>query len=635
MNVWRSQGALSTLSKPRISLSQLNNLLQLCSKSKSLSQGKQIHPQIISNGSHQNTFIITKLVQMYADCDDLVSANKLFDRLPQPNVFSWTAILGLYSRHGMYRKCIESYCEMKMSGVLPDGFVFPKVLRASVQGLCLETGICVHKDVIVCGCEFYLEVCNSLIDMYGRCGDLTSARRVFDEMVGRDLFSWNLMISGYVGNGMLEFGLEILNCMRLDGFEPDVVTWNMVMDGYCRMGRCDEALKIFEYIKEPNIISWTTLISGYSRIGQHESSLRIFKDMLNKGVVLPDLDCLSSALVSCRHLGALLSGKEIHGFGIKMMIGRSFYGSAGPALLTLHSKCGRSRDAGNIFELMDKSDTVTWNAMILGFVDRGLGHMAVDCFGEMQRMGIKNDQTTICTVLPVCELRQGKQLHAYIRRQYSDSICPIWNALVHMYSKCGSIGSAYSVFSNMVARDLVSWNTMIGGFALHGLGEAALQLLKEMNYLGVCPSPVTLTSALSACNHSGLVDEGLKVFSSMTRGFHLSPSMEHFACVVDMLSRAGRLEDAINFIEKMPLKPDKCIWGALLAACRAYHNIDVAKVAAEHLICLEPEQAGHYITLSNIYAKAGRWNDAVRVRKQMETKGSAKPSGQSWLESGS
>ncbi|XWS41931.1 hypothetical protein CRYUN_Cryun17cG0124700 [Craigia yunnanensis] len=579
--------------------------------------------------------MITKLVQMYADCDDLVSANKLFDKQPQPNVFSWTAFLSYYSRHGMYRKCIESYCEMKMSGVLPDSYVFPKVLKASVQWLCLETGICVHKDVIVCGCEFYLEVCNSLIDMYGRCGEFTSARKVFDEMVGRDLLSWNLMISGYVSNGMFELGLEILNCMRFDGFEPDVVTWNMIMDGYCRMGRCDEALKIFEHIEEPNIISWTILISGYSRIGQHELSLQIFKDMLNRGIVLPDLDCLSSALVSCRHLGALVCGKEIHGYGIKTMNGSSFYGSAGPALLSLYSKCGRSPDARNIFELMDKSDTVTWNAMILGFVDMRLGHMALECFSEMQRMGIKNDQTSLCTVLPACDLRCGKQVHAYIRRRYADSIVPVWNALVHMYSKCGCIAAANTVFSNMVVRDLVSWNTMIGGFALHGLGEAALQLLKEMNNLGVCPSPVTFTSALSACNHSGLVDEGLRVFDSMTRDFQLSPSMEHFSCVVDMLSRAGQLEDAISFIEQMPLKPDKCIWGPLLSACRAYQNVDVGKVAAENLIRLEPEQAGHYVTLSNIYAKAGRWNDAVRVRKQMEGRGLAKPSGQSWIQSGS
>lgn len=572
---------------------------------------------------------------MYADCDDLVSANKLFDKLPQPNVFSWTAFLAYYSRHGMYRKSIQSYSEMKMSGVLPDGYVFPKVLKASAQLLCLETGIRLHKDVIVCGCSLYLEVCNSLIDMYGRCGEFICLRKVFDEMVGRDLLSWNLMISAYVSNGMFELGLEILNFMRLNGFEPDVVTLNTIMDGYCRTGRFDEALRIFEHIEEPNIISWTVLISGYSRIGQHELSLQVFEDMRKRGILLPDLDCLSSALVSCRHLGALLCGKEIHGYGIKMMDMCSFYGSAGPALLTLYSKCCRSRDAMNIFELMDKSDTVTWNAMILGFVDLQLGHMAVECFSEMQRMGIKNDQTTLCTVLPVCDLRCGKQVHAYIRRRYSNYTVPVWNALVHMYSKCGCIGSANTVFSNMFVRDLVSWNTMIGGFAHHGLGEAALQFLEEMKNLGVCPSPVTFTSVLSACNHSGLVDEGLRIFDSMTRDFQFSPSMEHYSCVANMLSRAGRLEDAVSFIHQMPIKPDKSIWGALLAACLAYQNVDVGKIASEHLIRLEPEQAGHYVTLSNIYAKAGRWNDAVRVRKQMEGRGLVKPSGQSWIGSGS
>ncbi|GAV80726.1 PPR domain-containing protein/PPR_1 domain-containing protein/PPR_2 domain-containing protein [Cephalotus follicularis] len=577
--------------------------------------------------------MVTKLIQMYADCDDLFSAHKLFDKLPHPNVFAWTAVFAFYSRHGMFKECIGNYGCMKFMGVLPDNYVFPKILRACAQLLWLKEGVQVHRDVIVSGFNFSLQVCNSLIDMYAKCGDVRSSRWLFDEMADRDLLSWNSMISGYVCNGMLGLAVELLDSMGVDGFVPDTVTWNTVMDAYCRMGLYVEAWKLFDQIKEPNVITWTTLVSGYSRRGEHEMSLRIFKDMVQSGIV-PDLDSLSSVLVSCRYLSTLSSGKEIHGYGIKMETGIAFYSSSGPALLTMYANCGRIWEAKNVFELLDKSDVVTWNAMILGFVDLGLGHLALECFSDMQRRGFKNDDTTISTVLPVCDLTSGKQVHALIWRSHLDSAVSVWNALIHMYSKCGCIGSAYSVFTSMVTRDLVSWNTMIGGFATHGLGEAALGLLREMNRSGICPNSCTFTSALSACSHSGLVDEGLKLFNGMTECFSFNPRMEHFSCVVDMLARAGRLEEAVSFIRRMPIEPEKSIWGALLAACRTHQNADVGKLAAEPLIRLEPERAGHYVTLSNIFARAGRWDDAVEVRKQMEGRGLVKPLGHSWIGSG-
>ncbi|KAK9285179.1 hypothetical protein L1049_024366 [Liquidambar formosana] len=636
MRIWRSQRAIACLSaanpKP-LSPFELNHLLQLCSNSKALDQGKQLHQQIILSGLDCDPFMVTKLVQMYGDCDDLTTAQKLFDKLSQPNVFAWTAILGFYSRNGMSRECICTYSEMKLKGVLPDNYVFPKVLRACAQSSCLEVGVRVHKDVILSGSEFNVQVCNSLIDMYSKCGDAWSAGQVFDEMAEKDLLSWNSMISGYVSNGFLRLAVDLLGSMRLGSFEPDIVTWNTIVDAYCRMGLCDEAWKIFEQIREPNIISWTILVSGYSRIGKHDISLRIFMEMVCRGVY-PDLDCLSSGLVSCRYMGALINGREIHGYGIKIETGCAFYKSAGAALLTMYARCRQIHDARNVFKLMDKSDVVTWNAMILGFVDSGLGHLALECFSNMQSIGIKNDQITISTVLPVCDLKSGKQIHAYIRKNSFDSLVPVWNALIHMYSRCGCIGIAYSVFSNMVTRDLVSWNTMIGGFGMHGLGQAAIRLLQEMKHSGFCPNSVTFTSVLSACSHSGLVDEGLELFNSMTINFGFTPGMEHFACVVDLLARGGRLEDAVDFINRMPLEPDKCIWGALLAASRAHQNVSVAKLAAEHLYHLEPEHAGHYVTLSNIYARAGEWDDAVRVRKLMEGRGLVKPSGYSWIVSG-
>ncbi|KAL2499698.1 Pentatricopeptide repeat-containing protein DOT4 [Abeliophyllum distichum] len=541
--------------------------------------------------------------------------------------------MSFYSRNGMFDECISAYIGMKSKNVLPDGYVFPKVLRACTVATCLETGVQVQKDVIQCGAESNTEVCNCLIDMYSKCGCIESARRVFDSMVGRDLLSWNTMISGYVYNGILQMAVEILGLMRLDSIEPDTVTWNTLMDAYCRMGQCDEAWKIFRQIEEPSIISWTTLISGYSRIGKHKRALGIFRDMILRGVHA-DLDCISSILASCQQMLALRFGQEIHAYGTKMDYGRAFYKSAGPALLTTYAKCGRIQDAECVFRLMDKCDVVAWNAMILGYGDREMGNLAVKCFQEMQSMGIKGDHTTFSTILPACELKSGKQIHAYIKKGSFASAIPVWNALIHMYAQCGCIGTAYSVFSQMDNKDLVSWNTMIGGFGKHGLGQTALKLLQEMRNSGIHPNSFTFTSVLSACSHSGLIEEGLEIFNKMTETFELNPGMEHYACVIDLLARAGRVEDAVEFIMRMPVMADKHIWGSVLAASLAYQKISIVTVAAEHLVKLEPENAGHYVTLSNMYSKVGRVDDAVKIRKFMESRGLGKPLGLSWVVNG-
>lgn len=511
------------------------------------------------------------------------------------------------------------------------------MLKACAQLSCLGTGTVVYKDVIVLGAESNLQVRNSVLDMYSKCGDVWSAKQVFDEMPERDVFSWNSMMSAYVCNGLPQRAVEVFRVMKRDGCECalDVVTWNTLMDAYCRMGMCCEAWRAFGEIEVPNVISWTILISGYASVGRHDVSLGIFRKMMNVGMVSPDVDALSGVLVSCRSLGALASGMEVHGYGLKIMCGDVFYRSAGAALVTLYAGCGRLDRADIVFRRMDKSDAVTWNAMILSLIDVGLGDLALECFRKMQERGVRIDGTTVSTILPVCDLRCGKEMHAYVRKCCLSSVILVNNALVHMYSVRGCIAYAFAVFSTMVAKDLVSWNTIIGGFGTHGLGQTALKLLQEMSDSGVRPDLVTFSCVLSACSHSGLVDEGIKLFYRMTKDLGLTPVREHFSCVVDMLARAGRLEEAFDFINQMPQEPDKHVWGALLAACQEHQNVSVGKVAAEKLISLEPQEAGHYVTLSNIYSRAGRWDDAAIVRRRMQGHALPKPSGHSLVGIGS
>ncbi|KAI4373532.1 hypothetical protein MLD38_011651 [Melastoma candidum] len=521
---------------------------------------------------------------------------------------------------------------MRASGIPSDGYVFPKVLRACAQFQSLEVGSMVHKDVFTYGSNYNGQVGNSLIDMYAKCRDIESAKQVFNEMEKRDLLSWNSFMSGCVLNDLLREAVELLPRMRLD-VEPDIVTWNTVMDAYCRMGCFEEARSIMKEIAEPSIISWTTLISGYLRVGKHKASLEVFRSMTRDVKVHPDLSSLSNILTACRHIEALLNGKETHCYGIKMFSSISFYDNVGAALLALYAKCGHIDEARIVFGFMDKDDVVTWNAMILGYSELSLGHLAMECFTDMQRMGISCDQITLSTLLPSCDLRTGRGIHGFVLKNSALCTVLVCNALMNLYSKCGSIKYACRVFTQMVNKDLISWNTMMGAFARHGLGQGALKLLQDMLVSDVQPNSVTLTSALSACSHSGLIHEGVELFRRMPT-FGVSLNMKHFACVVDMLSRAGLLDDAVDFICQMPLNPDKQVWGAVLASCLAYQRLDIACVAAEQLVHLEPHHTGHFVTLANLYTRVGRWEDALRVRTSMEGLELEKPSGCSLLEYG-
>uniref|UniRef100_A0A7N0T9F8 Pentatricopeptide repeat-containing protein n=1 Tax=Kalanchoe fedtschenkoi TaxID=63787 RepID=A0A7N0T9F8_KALFE len=630
MLAWRLKRAFSTSNAPNVSSMELNRTLQMGGKAKDLKCVRRTHQKIIMHQLGFDSFLMTKLVQSYADCDHFLYAQKLFDKLPRPNVFAWTAMLALCNRRGLPRECLQMYGRMRVEGVVPDKYVFPKVLRSCAQLLWLELGMVLHKDAICCGGEFNLQVCNALIDMYSKCGDFGRARKLFDQMGVRDLLTWNSLLSGYVSNGFHEKVVELFDAMKLEGVQPDLISWNTVIDAYCRMERCDQALGLFENISEPNIISWTTIISGYSRIGKPEMALSLFSNMVQSGVT-PDLDSLSTALASCRAVNVLTTGREIHAFGMKVNAIPPFYKSCGAALLAMYGASKRLQDAVNVYRLMDELDVVTWNAMIHGYVDLGSEQMALTCFGKMQNLGIECDETTLATVLPACDLKCGAQIHAYVCRRSFSMTVAVWNALIHMYSKCGCVGSAYSLFNGLSVKDTISWNTIINGFGMHGHGHTAIQLLKEMNQSGLRPNSVTFTSVLSACSHSGLVDEGLELFHSLTKDFSFVPQREHYACIVDLLARCGRLEEAVNFVQTMPFEPDKCIWGSMLAASSGYQNAHVATLAAEHLFVLEPKHAGHYVTLSNILVRDGKWEEAAQVRRRMEDRGLVKPSGYSWV----
>jgi pentatricopeptide repeat protein len=297
----------------------------------------------------------------------------------------------------------------------------------------------------------------------------------------------------------------------------------------------------------------------------------------------------------------------------------------------MYAKCGNVNIAHKLFERMPKQDVVSWTAIIAAYSQNGHPHEALAFFNEMQVQGIKPNSITIVSVLPACAhllaLEQGKQIHGYAIRSGFESDVVVGTGLVNMYAKCGNVNIAHKLFERMPEQDVVSWNAMILAYGIHGHGEDALALFSQMQQTGTKPDHITFTAILTACSHAGLVDQGWQYFECMKSDYGLAPKLEHYACLVDLLGRAGHLDEAHDIIKKMPLEPNANVWGALLGACRIHCNIELGEQAAKHLFELEPNNAGYYVLLSNIYAEARRWEDVVKLRTMMKERGVKKQPG--------
>eukprot|EP01018_Ginkgo_biloba_P024037 Gb_18978 [translate_table: standard] len=383
--------------------------------------------------------------------------------------------------------------------------------------------------------------------------------------------------------------------------------------------------------------------------GQLKEALQILNFMDHPGTSVA-FSTYASLLQACVVIRALPEGKLVHAHIIQngFKCRKIFLGNR---LVTMYAKCGSLEDGRRVLDQMLDRNVVSWTTMIAAYARHGSCDEALTLFYNMQRTGVQPNQFTFASVLPACmrpnsdtfasvlpacanlaALAIGKELHEVIIRTGFQSDVFVGNALVDMYAKCGSIGDAHRIFDKMPKRTVVSWTAMIVGYAMHGCGPEALQVFNQMQRSGPNPDHITFVGVLSACCHAGLVDDGWQYFDCMTRYYHITPVMEHYCCMVDLLGRAGRLDEAQDFINKMPMKPDAAVWGSLLAACRIHSNIELAERVAEHIFELDPQHASPYVLLSNIYAAAGRWDAIQKVQKMMKDRNVKRRPGCSWIE---
>ncbi|KVH95962.1 pentatricopeptide repeat-containing protein At3g12770 [Cynara cardunculus var. scolymus] len=525
----------------------------------------------------------------------------------------------------------------------------------------------IHSQIIVTGFQYNGYIVTKFIHVSSNVGEISYARQLFDEFPEPYVFLWNAIIRGYSKQNMFDEALMLYtrmqnvgvrpDCFTLPhvlkacggaaafevgqavhgqifrgGFERDVFVQNGVVAVYAKCGRIDHARNVFEGLGGRTIVSWTSIISAYAQNGQPIEALRIFKKMRNYGLQ-PDWITLVSVISAYADIEDLGQGKSLHSCVIKM--GLEFELDLRIALTTLYAKCGNVMIAKSLFDEMEISNVIMWNAMISGFAKNGCCNEAITLFQRMLSKNLRPDTVTVCSAILACaqlgSLEEARKMGEYIDNSEYRIDVFVNTALIDMYAKCGSIDLARKVFDQTKTKDIVVWSAMIVGYGLHGRAHEAINLFYLMKQAGVRPNDVTFIGLLTACNHAGLVEEGWRIFDSI-RDYGIEPRYQHYACVVDLLGRAGCLERAYDFITKMPIKPGVSIWGALLSASRIYRHVELGEYSAQQLFSLDPCNTGHYVQLSNLYASVFMWSGVARVRVLMKERGLTKDMGCSMIE---
>ncbi|XP_038713233.1 pentatricopeptide repeat-containing protein At4g35130, chloroplastic [Tripterygium wilfordii] len=628
--------------------------------------------QAVSSRIQPLTLSLTRTISAYVDSGLMDPALNLFEKMGQRDTYVWNVIIRGLANNGFVQEAIDYYYRMLDEGFKADYFTYPFVIKACVGLSTMVEGQKVHAKIIKIGLGLDVYVSNSLIVMYAKFGYIEYAERVFGEMPVKDLVSWNSMISAYqmAGDGLgsliclremakmgmkpdrfsvtsalgactpyfgFRSGMEI-HCQAIKNkLELDITVQTSLVDMYGKCGKVDYAERLFRSIWTKNIVAWNAMIGIYAHTAHFAEAFACFRKMREDDKFNPDTITLVNLLPACSQLGSLLEGKAIHAYAIR----KEFLPNQvlETSLIDLYGQCGKLKSSESSFNLMTEKNLISWNAMIAAYVHNGSNRKALNLFQELWTTPFMPDAITIASILPAyaesASLSEGMQIHAYVTKLELSTNTFISNSIVYMYARCGDLQAARKYFDEMPCKDIVSWNTIIMAYGIHGFGRTSIQLFSAMKEKGIKPNGRTFVYVLSSCSISGMVDEGWEYFNLMKREYGIDATIEHYGCMVDSLGRTGNLSSAKQFIEEMPLVPTARIWGSLLAASRNHNNIEMAEFAARHVFSLEHDNAGCYILLSNMYAKAGRWEDVERITNQMTKEGITRTFGCSMVETNS
>ncbi|KAA8550001.1 hypothetical protein F0562_001685 [Nyssa sinensis] len=644
-------------------------VLKVCSDYSEIPKGKEVHGLVFKLGFDSDVFVGNTLLLFYGGCGDLRDAESMFDEMIDRDIVSWNTIIGVFSVNQCYTKAVDLFLEMKVrSGFKPNSVTVVSVLPVCAGLEDEVTASEIHCYVVKVGLDCQVTIGNALVDVYGKCGNVKASKQVFDEMVERNEVSWNSIITSFAFTGHNRDALDMFRLMidakvkpnsitissmlpvlvelqcfiagtelhsfsiRM-GMESDIFIANSLIDMHAKSGHSTKASNVFYKMNIRNVVSWNAMIANFAQNSLESAAIGLVRQMQAHGEI-PNCVTFTNVLPACARIGFLCTGKEIHGRSIRT--GSAFDLYVSNALTDMYAKCGCLNLAQSVFKISLR-DEVSYNILIVGYSQTTDCSESLTLFLEMGLMGMKHDTVSFVGVLSACAnlaaIKQGKEIHGFLMRKMFHLQLFVANSLLDLYTKCGRIDLAREVFNGIPNKDVASWNTMILGYGMLGELDIAINLFEGMREDGVEYDSVSYIAVLSACSHGGLVEKGRKYFEEM-RARDIKPAQMHYACMVDLLGRAGLMEEAAELIKSLPIAPDANIWGALLGACRIYGHIELGCWAAEHLFKLKPEHSGYYILLSNMYAESGRWDEADKIRELMKSRGVKKNPGCSWVQVG-
>ncbi|KAL6845824.1 hypothetical protein ACP4OV_024399 [Aristida adscensionis] len=647
----------------------LASVLRACGAEGDGRCGREVHGLSVKSGLDRSTLVANALIGMYAKCGMLDSALQVFEWLHDGrDVASWNSVISGCVQNGRAMEALGLFRGMQSAGFGMNSYTAVGVLQICAELALLSLGKELHTALLKSGNEFNIQ-CNALLVMYAKCGRVDSALRVFRQIDERDDISWNSMLSCYVQNGLYAEAVDFFGEMVRHGFQPDhacvvslssalghlgrlnngreihayaikqrldadLQVGNTLMDMYIKCQSIECCASVFDSLRIKDHISWTTILACYAQSNRHFEALEMFRKVQREWIKV-DAMMIGSILEVCSGMKSISLLKQVHSYALRNDLLDLVLKNR---MIDLYGEYGEVWQSLNIFERVEKKDIVTWTSMINCYANNGLLNEALLLFAEMQKSNIQPDSVALVCIMGaiagLSSLEKGKQVHGFLIRWNFPMQGPVVSSLVDMYSGCGSMDYALRVFDGVKCKDVVLWTAMINATGMHGHGKKAIDLFKRMLQTGVAPDHVCFLALLYACSHSKLVEAGKYFLDMMMGEYSLKPWQEHYACAVDLLGRSGRTEEAYKFIESMPMEPKSVVWCALLGACRVHKDHELAVVAADKLLELEPDNPGNYVLVSNVFAEMGKWNNVKEVRNRMAERGLRKDPACSWIEIG-
>ncbi|XP_060963956.1 pentatricopeptide repeat-containing protein At1g06140, mitochondrial-like [Cannabis sativa] len=665
------------LMNPLFHLRRLNNLPHLKPTIFSGRSLLQIQAQLTTTGLiYSNPSCLLSLLNLTLSCPETLHyATAIFSHIQQSNAPTWPLMvrrLALDTDPFRIFSLFNTMQRLRRNDPLGDPYVYASLVKACNKLSAIREGKSIHCYVVRLGLDYNLNILNSLINFYSCSRNLMGLACVlFDRIPEKTIVTVNGMISGFVKNESFDAGLNlfkrILVCLFGLELKPNYVTLVILISGcfefrrldvgktlhsYCHKTSLDsvteacnalidlyskfkcmiEASRLFEAMVDKDLVSWNTMISGYASVGEYMRAFILFSEMRSNNIAFDRVSLISLILASGY-------GKEIdlvkmvHGYIIAS--GIEITAPVGTTLINMYSKCGSVEFARNVFFQLQDKNIASWNALVHAYVECHHDHEALEVFSQIKLRKLKPDEVTMLGVILACrnsgELYHGIDIHSYIESSsHLNQSIILQNALIDMYAKCGNMGRAKLVFDEMPRKDVISWTSVIVGYAINGQGEEACDAFRRMETENVKPNSVTFLGVLSACNHAGLVEEGQNFFHSMCMSYHIQPNIEHCGCIIDMLARSGRLEEAVKFVRNLPVGPNAVIRRMLINACKVHRDFDIGLSLIRGLKTFSHSPENHVIS-SNLLAEAGMWDDVLDERSLMVKQKVLKVAGKSLI----